>query len=361
MIEREIIFHLAHFKDYDSEKVLKELRDFDFQEPKCRNAFNLLKEKNLPWLELASEMKMKPEDFLEYFKWNFTSLVVAVVCVLEKSLKRRISELSKNEIIKEYEIIDRFKTEEIELRAAEHYINSLDGDSQKLGIKTGFNKIDENTKMLKRGHFWAVGGYTNVGKSQFVLQMIDSVLRRNGKVLFLSLEMTEDDVMNRFKRYVDYKYGDFDKFIGDKVDNFHITSKIFNLNKIEDIISENYDVIIIDFIQIIEAQGNGEYEKMTNIARKLQIIAQQKNTCIVALSQIPENAQKEQNSNMLSFKGSGAIGSAVDVGIILNRNFKEEGDLDIVPFDIILRKNRHGMTGAFTASFDKRTGFISNS
>jgi replicative DNA helicase len=98
----------------------------------------------------------------------------------------------------------------------------------------------------------------------------------------------------------------------------------------------NFDFIVIDFIQNVMDRGD-EYEKLSKVALELQKIAKKKNCCIAILSQLSNSAYK---TDALEYKGSGSIATVCDLGIFVIR---KEDSLDKMTLKV--RKNRRGRSG----------------
>ena len=227
------------------------------------------------------------------------------------------------------------------------------------GFSTGVGFIDKNTKGLRGGHFYIIGGYTNVGKTGMMLAVVDSVCRQKGEVLIFSLEMTKVDLVDRLLRYNEWKLKN-DAVAIDAVAEYSL--KVFTQKiKLDDIFIaiksqvKKPNVVFIDFLQNIEEEGKTEYEKITSIARRLQLFALNEEICIFALSQIPQSAADQKDRVVISFKGSGALAAACDVGIFISKK-KSPQEIDIATIEIV--KNRFGRQCGEDFDFDKSVGFI---
>lgn len=233
-------------------------------------------------------------------------------------------------------------------------------NSKILGIPTGIRDLDDDTKRLRAGHFWVIGGYTNVGKTGFMLKIVDHVCKQGKRVVIYSLEMTGVDLADRLLAY--------NEFIGNPkaLDNvayakLDIVNSRMTLDSIIRHIrsqKEKPDVVFIDFLQNIQTDDESEYERMTKIALRLQATAISEQICIVGLSQISNESAKTKGFQTLGFKGSGAIGAACDVGIELSRDFEKEGTHELVEVTMVVRKNRHGKTFLSSYPFNRSKGFI---
>ena len=375
-IERELITLLIQSEDCPRcKKVLDYLKEDHFQSDASKRVFNAIKSidyhisPKTVYYELQKKYpKIYLDDFSIFQQNNFIPVEKLFNLQMEQYAEMQIEKIKDNDkkaITKAEEIceIKFLNYEQIqEDDTVRQLLESLEDKEKARGFDTGFIKLDENTKGLKGGHFWVIGGYSNTGKSFFSLQILNELLEQNARVAFISLEMREQDLMARLiqiKMNNGNSKEDACEDIIKKHNLLKITSKITELRDIEMFIAEeNYDVYFIDFIQNIEAHGKDEFQKLSTIARTLQKLAIKHNVCIVALSQVSEDFQKNNKKITMGFKGSGAIGAAADVGLILQRNFDEEGGEKIVPFYVYLRKNRYGMTGLFTMSFNTNTANI---
>lgn len=257
--------------------------------------------------------------------------------------------------------IEEISQEQVKTGSAELLLQALQNRESPKGFRCGFRKLDENTKGMKRGHFWIVGGYSNTGKTRFALQMCDQAQIQKAKVAFISLEMRGDDLMEIYLS-VKMNRGMAEEKAANEivVNQMEVPTHLVRLEQIVRYVTENdFDVVFIDYLQLIVTSAKNEYERVSDIAVTLANLAKMKNVFICGLSQVSEQYQKDSKFQTLGFKGSGALGSAADVGIVLHREFEKEGDFTEVPFQIIVRKNRFGRTGMFTHKFNTRTGHIS--
>ncbi len=99
----------------------------------------------------------------------------------------------------------------------------------------------------------------------------------------------------------------------------HIFDDIYNAKGMGQVCKklENIDVVFVDFIQNLQGQGS-IYERMSRVAIELQQIAKEHHTCVVAMSQVANEALKEDSQAIL-YKGAGEIAAAADLGWWLSR------------------------------------------
>ena len=93
-------------------------------------------------------------------------------------------------------------------------------------------------KGLMKGTNYAIVGDPGIGKTTVMLDMLADLQRKGKKVLFISGEMNQIDMFGYVKRYP--KFGDVPiLFMGDHTEDN-------NLEVIENVLSEGWDVVLID-------------------------------------------------------------------------------------------------------------------
>lgn len=278
-----------------------------------------------------------------------------------KDVKDCFNQLRKINEIKQPEVTD-----------ADELLNIYFNMPEVRGVPSGIPVIDQNTKQLIPHSFWVIGGYSSMGKTSLVVQLIYNLICYNRKIVFYSLEMKGVDIMARLYQWAKYNCG-FEQEAKDYLRNTGLEI-MNNKNTLDEIIVDIEsresvpDMIFIDYLQIIEADGKSEYEKLNTITRSLKLCTLLNPTCIIALSQV-SNEYARSNQRIGSFKGSGSIIANSDVAIELRRGMKaeknlekkfgdEEGELKDSEAEIMIWKNRLGKTAMKKYPYNKEIGFI---
>lgn len=265
----------------------------------------------------------------------------------------------------------------LEDRTAVSIQKKIDGDDSLLGISCGFSKIDNVIDGLMPGHFWVVGGYTSSGKTFFALNILASVILQKKKSMFVSLEMTSQDIISRLtsilsgvscREYIKGNITD-QKDIDNIQEGFktireanltirHGSFERIKLAIIKEKMTHGLDVVFIDYLQLLRTGINDANERLEMVSQDLQSLAKEYGVTIIALSQISnEHAKNFQNSDIIGFKGSGAIGASADIAIELVNPDKaperQEKARNGVPYTVeaAIKKNRHGPIGKVTMEF----------
>ena len=264
------------------------------------------------------------------------------------------------------------------------YISAAASGKSKPFVSTGFPPLD---KMLSGG--LVAGGLITLaarpgtGKTTVALNIAENVAAAGGKVLYFSLEMTEAQIwscraanisgMNRSAIYS----GNVQNWAS-LMDTFDLLSKRPLLVRdipatIEDVEREarcvaGLSLIIVDHIGLIKSTMRASrYEIMTDTAHQLKQLALSLRIPILALCQLNRASEQRETKrpNMADLRDSGAIEEDSDVVCLLFR-----GDQYLPPdeqpkpwedqeIDFILDKNRHGVTGIVTLTYNGSMSRIS--
>lgn len=254
------------------------------------------------------------------------------------------------------------------------YYNVLDERKREKTLHTGIIELDDLTNGIHKGDLTAVGARPSTGKSSFALQVATNVAAKGGVVLFFSLEMTNDQNMDRIvMRYVEgvsqktLRSGDLEGDEWDRVSkatesleqlNGHLMfSQERNLTIIEQIIAANKpDLVVID--QLTQLTDSGRFtdvrSRFSHMTSNLKRIAMEYNTAIWLCCQLNRQVSGSTKPSMDYLKESGSIEEDSDNVILLSRDEDEEEARGVRGNRIInvnLAKQRSGPTGEFLTMF----------
>ena len=247
-------------------------------------------------------------------------------------------------------------------------------------MNTGFKDLDEIIKVNK-GDLIVVASRSSIGKSTFVLNVLSHIaLDEKKSVLFFSLEDSKDNIINKliisnsmveakkFQLYNKYKQENTEKPELSEDDWDRIAYGI-NLLKdapiyiasdvpysIEDICikstklkrEKNIDAIIIDYLQLIQFNKKkllSRDEEITEILRKLKVLAKILDIPVIITSQLSRECEKRDDKRPIveDFTNSKkAITTYSDKLLFLYRDsyYNKENKSDIT--DVIVAKNDGG-------------------
>ena len=250
------------------------------------------------------------------------------------------------------------------------------------GINTGDKKLNYILSGYQRKDFIIIGARPSMGKTAFALFNLIEMALKGVRVGFFSLEMSVESISTRIFAYLankdsmkvrsgDYtqaekdeaiseiiKKGDLPIYINDEAgltpEKMRSIAKLWKAK-------HQIDIVIIDYLQYMTADKkfNTRNDEVGYISKKCKAVAKELNIPVVALAQLSRaNEKRVDKKPMLSdLRDSGNIEQDADVILFLHRPDYYEGKKDIVSeLEVIVAKNRNGITGSLTKKYDKSTG-----
>ncbi len=260
-------------------------------------------------------------------------------------------------------------------------ISSDNADEYK-GIPMGFSKIDEITSGLNRSDLILIGARPAMGKTSFALNIARNVSFTGKKVVFFSLEMSNEQLASRIlsteARVESNKLRSGDISSEEWVRLAEATDRLTKCNlyfddtasiTVPEIKSKikrakDVDCIIIDYLGLMQSASKKEnrVQEVTEITRSLKMLAKELKIPVVVCAQLsrgPEKNGKASNRPMLSdLRDSGSIEQDADIVMMLYRegyykNSSQNADeIDMTKADVDIAKNRHGPTDRVKLHWD---------
>ncbi|MHC1728044.1 MAG: DnaB-like helicase C-terminal domain-containing protein [Syntrophobacteraceae bacterium] len=219
-----------------------------------------------------------------------------------------------------------------------------------IGISFGFPILDNLISGIRAPHYIVAKAGPNVGKTAFVLSVVNHALYENKRVVLFSLEMSKFQNISRLIGMrttlppLEIEKGSFKNTeveIGAKASLYQQDLTIYAEKfYIDDIVVAAHaehsvrpiDLLVIDYIQNI-AITDSRYEAYTMASQKIQQLAKRLNVPILAASQINTTG---------AARGSGDIDNHADFIVRLS---KKEENGNVVAGELLMEvtKNRHGM------------------
>lgn len=231
----------------------------------------------------------------------------------------------------------------------------------------------DDTRSLVRGAVTRIGAYSNIGKSKLAYWLAKELLKNKYTGAIFTTEVNRHTVLANMISCIDEI--DFWQVIkkehvpSENSRNILSSLQIYDskhgslfLKTIREYILANngiLDFIVIDFCQTIKDYqfSRNEYDQMSNYAIEVQQLAQNFNICVIDLSQLANQAVKEdfKESGFIAYKGSGGLYASADIGIQLTRNKTKSPDLMCVE----IRKHKFYKTDDIYLKIDFSKGLFS--
>jgi len=221
---------------------------------------------------------------------------------------------------------------------------------------------------LKEGAITIIGARTSQGKSSLALQMAYDLANQMIPVLFLSLEMTVEDLVERLfcqSEQVD----NFDLLCGRINTNAEIQAKwqafkttvekipllftcgigrsFAEINEIVELISPKPRVVFIDYVQNISMKPKETRETINEYIRQFGKLAMQNKFAGVICSQINRYAEQGRSNepHLSQLKETGFLEEAAHCVMLLHWENHYDHSKPENKYRIIVAKNRNGRTG----------------
>jgi len=132
------------------------------------------------------------------------------------------------------------------------------------------------------------------------------------------------------------------------------------------------DLIIVDYLQLMQGEGRDEVEKISHISRSLKAISRELNVPVIAVSQMSRAAEwrASHKPQLSDLRGSGSIEQDADVVMFIYRDevyytkdewTREHPDENYPPpAEIIIAKHRNGPTGDIQLRFRRNLAKFEN-
>lgn len=236
-------------------------------------------------------------------------------------------------------------------------------------------KLQEYLPAYYAGHCIMIGGYTSVGKSTYLMQLVKEMCEAGASVLIFSTEDSQSEKTNKIisnysnisqRNLMTWNISTFDREAYDEamgiVNNFdlRIYDDVFSLESIRMKIKRGkmqgkVDIVCLDYIQGLSLRGS-IYEQMSHAIHELYRMARELDVCMVVLSQVSNESMRNEDSKMIGLKGAGELSSVPDMVIELKRgNEDSEKGNELQYLKARVRKNRKfGSVGKMVYEFNNR-------
>lgn len=234
---------------------------------------------------------------------------------------------------------------------------------------------------LMSGCLYILAARPGQGKTTLGAAIAERVAKQGKTVLFVSLEMTRQQLAaRRIAAHVgtvtatQVLIGDLDSRQMDEVtDAMQVLSKrkiLFNrrgkvnVKEIQWLAQKNkVDLVVIDYLGLIQhGQGKSLYEKVTQTSNQLKQMTITLNVPVLCLAQLNREieGQGHRPPRLSDLRDSGAIEQDADAVLLLHRPQREgeQEDYSLTPLDVIVEKNRYGPRGTVALNWSLRNGRI---
>lgn len=253
-------------------------------------------------------------------------------------------------------------------KVAAEYIQELEKrreNKELIGLRTGYADVDKNINGMRDGNLVIIAARPGVGKSTFALNVCENLAREEKKILILSLEMTNSELVE--KSLSSQGHYSYTKLLNGEVSNQDDWNSIFKgFNQIKNQTIQmcdeesltpadmqryayeamdamgGIDCIMVDYLQLANGEGHSRAERVGDVSRSLKSLAKALRIPVIALAQLNRDIEKrtDPTPKMSDLRESGSIEQDADIILFLHR--EEETDIT----QVITGKARKGIKGS---------------
>lgn len=247
-----------------------------------------------------------------------------------------------------------------------NYIDRMNDSTPVKILRWGISKLDEFLH-TRKGMFVILAADSSVGKTALALQFAYNMAKSGERVGFFSLETNSEFLTDRLMAERQVAGISLPKTKAKTLTDKDMASamaagmnsgKIFfriirKADSIEQIrartVMHDFDVIFIDYVQLIQMAGRERWDIVTNISIQLHRMAQQLGVTVVGLSQItPPDKNSKKSPGKDDLRESRQLKH--DADIIMMMSISPEGAGEFRQLEIV--KNKDGPLGRMLLDFD---------
>ena len=247
------------------------------------------------------------------------------------------------------------------------------------GLATGFLAIDDETCGLQPGDLVIVDGRPSMGKTTLATNIAENVALAGGGVFFASLEMSAAQLAERSlarfgsvptqaMRKGQLAQRDYDGLVVSTgrlrdapmmiQDDPAAISTVGRLRMGAIKARQRFgrlDLIVIDYLQLMRADGNTRNEELGSITRGLKLMAKELGCPVILLSQLSRKCEErtDKRPHLSDLRESGSIEQDADVVLMAYRDeyYTPESSYKGLA-EILIRKQRMGPLGTVYLRFE---------
>ena len=225
----------------------------------------------------------------------------------------------------------------------------------------GFPNMNRHIQCPEHGKFVIIGADSSMGKTAFALQLAYGFAMKGLRVGFFSLETEEQTGFDRiaaqsakvrFPAIKSKALNDWEiqKVAEEGAEHGCICFDFLEASgcTVDDIractLADRYDVVFIDYVQLISAEGGDRKEIVANISMHLHTMAQSLGITVVGLSQI--TVEKGAALSKESLRESKQLKNDADVIILIDKGEGHNAR------KLVIDKNKEGSLGFIHCWFD---------
>ena len=255
--------------------------------------------------------------------------------------------------------------------AANEFLSWLADSTRQETILTGYSTLDSAMGGFMRGTVAVIAGRPGGGKTDFAINLALKMAKRDARVLYFSMEMTNNQLMQRVAAFLTRINGV--KMRDKTLDTGEMKEASTMLREFAEGTRINFvqeprvsvkrirhyielvspDVIVIDHLGLMDRPRiKDQFKALGMVSNSLKQLALEKQLCVIELVQMNRQieARSSKKPSLTDLRESGDIEQDADYVMFLIPQDLKDVDLEgpeCAESTLYLEKNRHGRPGVF--------------
>lgn len=250
-------------------------------------------------------------------------------------------------------------------------------DGRVVGLQSGIPELDIALTGYRPGEFTIVGGWPGSGKSSLALQACMANALNQVPVVFFSLEMGKGECLRRiwaaqsnvfYFRLHDPRELDEGHWMKVRTTMADVAEWPLYIDESPSLSCREIaarakiairrhgaQLVIVDYLQIVDADGRDERAKLTKISKTMRQLAKSEKVPVIGLSQLsrPKDQNENVKPNKFHLKESGSLEADAHNILLLYR--PKDGNKYTEDDEIIIAKQRNGPVGSVNVKYEGGT------
>jgi replicative DNA helicase len=260
-------------------------------------------------------------------------------------------------------------------KVVDQIVANAEKGGQLVGKQTGWKFLDKYLGGYNEGDLIVMAGRPGMGKTAIALTLTKEFAERGGKALFISLEMSSEQLAKRYVSLIgqleNWKMRngvlttqEIEKIIHvanhQEVEFFIDDARVGDLEKIKSKARlhkarKGLDLLVIDYLQLMKGTKQSREQEVAEISRGLKLLAKELKCTIIVLAQLSRKPEDRADKRPLlsDLRESGAIEQDADVVMFPFRPaYYEEEKPQIEDAELIISKNRNGECATIPTTYE---------
>lgn len=295
------------------------------------------------------QLKLSEDSIVKFFKEDIVNVLNAKLEKKEMSyddFMKKMKDLDDIQLVKGSEILNR---EEIE--------NNIKNEVAKIQLRN-FRKLNSYLS-LSQQDFLVIGAATGVGKSGFMLNLMNDLMDRY-QCIYFNIEMSKSTIYKRLIsirakiqiRDIEEPKTEYQKgLISSAIDEIEKAELIIehstnDIKQIKSILSKyksktKHTVIFVDHMGLLSIDNSKSlYEQATAVAKELRQMCLEYDCTVISASQLNRDNYKSEKASINMLKDSGELENSASKIILLYKKEKDNKNSNMI---VDIAKNREGI------------------